>query len=362
MSGIPTDRTLTFTIPLWFTSLRVTFGPPSSEITSAERSCPEERGGEGSQAVTLLPPQFLTSTPFPSLRPRSGHAHRGAQQVTPITRVPLDIFLSIIDFLPPADIASLALTGKCIHTALGGNTVFKSVLKTVEDRVSFLRRIEQHFPNHLLCHQCGFFHSREAVDTLAFKETECYAKNGKFEFGWYDLPFTKFQEVMNRHRFGENAGPPMETLSRPGAAVQSCCASRHIRYVKTEPKIIGSELILTVWVWGTFDRHLTRADAAANWLLRAFCPHQLASAVVALLRPRVGRGYCLRCPHCLSEFVLEFLPSSCCEFTVTLCMGYNLGDGRSPLANTRWGKLTTPVAMGDDACEISYYDLRYITR
>ncbi|PGH23420.1 hypothetical protein AJ80_02530 [Polytolypa hystricis UAMH7299] len=122
-------------------------------------------------------------------------------------------------YLSTADKASLALVCKNFWNVLNGPKIIEKLERpegqwqgdddgVKMDRLDFLQRLEVQFPKRLLCHQCATFHRRRQtwcwmLDLSTI--TRCDMMNGVFNNWIYepDLPFSRAQEAMNRHRYGD---------------------------------------------------------------------------------------------------------------------------------------------------------------
>ncbi|KAM7196776.1 hypothetical protein V8F33_005895 [Rhypophila sp. PSN 637] len=70
--------------------------------------------------------------------------------------LPIELFLSIVAFLPPGSVAGLALVNKELKAKLG-RSVFE--LKSKSDRWHFLQLIERDCPDRIACPECIVIHS-----------------------------------------------------------------------------------------------------------------------------------------------------------------------------------------------------------
>jgi hypothetical protein len=86
-----------------------------------------------------------------------------------IALLPNDLWMSIADFLTPADAANLALASRTLYSRLGLLPWrFLSQPENTDDRADFLVSQDRYYPHHLLCFPCGRFHVRtkEGHETL----------------------------------------------------------------------------------------------------------------------------------------------------------------------------------------------------
>ncbi|KAK2787960.1 hypothetical protein FQN52_006966 [Onygenales sp. PD_12] len=145
-----------------------------------------------------------------------------------INKLPLDIiyYLGTSDYLSLVDKSSLALVCKNFWNVLNGPKVLQPLRRPAvgvgltdneaqakEQRLEFLQRLEIQFPKHLLCHHCVTFHLRPKPAWRTPQDLSiigrCDMENGVLFSTWGSLPllpFTLAQEIMNRHRYGDEYG------------------------------------------------------------------------------------------------------------------------------------------------------------
>jgi hypothetical protein len=81
-----------------------------------------------------------------------------------------------------------------------------------KDRLDFLCRLQVDYPEHLLFYQCASFHCHLGGWFWGSTDfTACDSKTRVFEDSSVDLylPFSRAQEVMNRHQNGWDYGSPV---------------------------------------------------------------------------------------------------------------------------------------------------------
>lgn len=158
-----------------------------------------------------------------------------------------------MDNLSPTEAATLALSSKAIL-----NTIGRQVLRIEdpEDRIGLLKHLEMFYPKHVLCYRCGKFHLCRRRALKLDNETPCDKENGYFTIfpiGIFDhkhtIPFTMFQGVMNRHRYGRKHGLNKSLLRR-------CDYYRYYPLRKSlRAEIVDDRLILE---WNIATYHETR--------------------------------------------------------------------------------------------------------
>ena len=273
----------------------------------------------------------------------------------PILQLPLDVLRYLVDRIPAADAAALALSSKAILSAIGHEILR---IEGTEDRVKLLRHLEIFFPGHLLCYQCGKFHRRQNKFHVYEEDTECDRKNGRF---WgkafvLDLPFTKAQEIMNRHRYGRKHGISEKNLDR--------CLYRYFvspfdrRSEKTRAKIVDDQLLIETEIL-FFNEHEQRPVLCQGC---RFCPH-LASWDFQFDETSYDNTTFIRCVECPTEIRLDVIfwsPFYIATFRTTVWC--NLGPCRSPF-EIEWRALTDSSSTDTDHTSniyISRKEARYI--
>lgn len=272
--------------------------------------------------------------------------------------LPVEIFLYVVDQLPPPDTAALSLTSKTLLNIVGHQTLR---LENIYDRRELLRRFEAHYPQHLLCHQCGIFHrrprrTRKAMLTHHRSNNEtvyCDRKNGTFRNFHHSLqiPFSLVQEVMNRHRYGRKHGlrPNVLNFLEP--------------FLQTEPfettaKIIQGELSLSVDERACVSSSAFNFETTVKSKYRKYCPHFSTSNIDQFpARPmeksteqQSSQRLFFRCLECKTVVYLEYVTSSPAMRMSHLrtTAWYNLGRCSDPfdpqwLAVTGEAKLYPPT-------------------
>ncbi|KAK2760897.1 hypothetical protein FQN54_002138 [Arachnomyces sp. PD_36] len=268
-----------------------------------------------------------------------------------ILLLPVDVVRYIVDNIPPPEAAALALSSKAILNTVGRQVL---IIESVEDRVEFLKHLEIFYPKHVLCYQCGKFHQcqRNAVMHV----TPCDAKNGWFisdadhSIRADRVPFTIFQGIMNRHRYGGKHGIPRVPLLHP-------LFSRSTRWYKPYrlwAKIVDNELILKRDLFTPFGREPY-----------FYCPHLKLDDIERYYEYRSWSStepVLVQCIFCGTEIRLDFFTSNGEPWRSRVRVWYNLGHCRSPF-DDKWQALTQlrefrePSAMTISPSEARYIDL-----
>ncbi|KAK2813446.1 hypothetical protein FQN50_000762 [Emmonsiellopsis sp. PD_5] len=277
-----------------------------------------------------------------------------------INKLPLDIiyYLGTSDYLSPADKASLALVCKNFWNVLNGHKVLRQLGRatvgvgwTVKEeqvnqpRLDFLQRLEIQFPKRLLCYPCATFH--RCRKPAWYSEyyfsyvSRCDMQNGTLRNADYRpiLPFTLAQEIMNRHRYGDDYGySPLTDLEfDPRLAYRE---GREARY-SFRARIINDELVVKIDYAVLFrNDSLKDKTDALQWIF-----YQCTSLGYdwpdyrADLRKQAKECRSVRCQECLTEARLIVDPTySTKRGEVWLTKYINLGPCSNPF-DPKWRRL-----------------------
>lgn len=260
-----------------------------------------------------------------------------------IRNLPTELLCDIANLLSPADAAALVLTNKAVLNAVGHQILR---FEGLEDRVEFLKRLEILFPKHLLCYQCGRFHRRRRRGHRT-KSTSCDRRNGLLFHGIssLNLPFTRVQEVMNRHRYGKQHGVSVKSLNERRTL---SLGTSDFKTEVTRAKIIGDQLFIKVAIFVRCedrDRDFNR-DCQ-------YCPHQ-TSWNLELREHDYLLHKAMRCLECSTEVRFDKFGNGR-PFTT---IWYNLGECRSPFED-EWRSLTE-VTGSRSRRFINFEEARYM--
>ncbi|KAK2740895.1 hypothetical protein FQN55_008594 [Onygenales sp. PD_40] len=296
----------------------------------------------------------------------------------PINKLPLDLiyYLGTSDYLPPADKASLALVCKNFWNVLNGPKVLRRLGRATvgvgwivneeqvnQQRLDFLQRLEIRFPKRVLCYPCATFHRcRKPAWCPAWSPgynlsyiSRCDMQNGALRNADYQpiLPFTLVQEIMNRHRYGDEYGYyPVTDLEFDSRLIYP--RGRDARY-SFRARIINDELVVKVDYAVLFrnDSPKDKADAW-EWIfsqckgLRRNWPEYRAD-----LRKQAKECRAFRCWECLAEARLIIDPAySTKRGEVWLTKYINLGPCRTPF-DPKWRRLFNSI-------HLCYYAKNYV--
>lgn len=100
-------------------------------------------------------------SPHKSIPPRSGISHMGA-----LGRLPVELLLSITDFLPSVDLICFSLCNHRLFELFLGPGANRLPLSTRYKRLSLLNRLERDLPKYLACDICTILHRYDGSESL----------------------------------------------------------------------------------------------------------------------------------------------------------------------------------------------------
>jgi hypothetical protein len=144
-----------------------------------------------------------------------------------LASLPEDVWQRVASFLSPADTAILAISLKMLSQKLGfGPLRDMNQLQNRDQRISFLHRIDKHYPRHLLCFPCAKYHFRTQpgkeslkADYVANPLFACpntrntYLPRMRLVHGRY-LPYSFVQLPLRADRHASPYGITADALSR----------------------------------------------------------------------------------------------------------------------------------------------------
>jgi len=319
---------------------------------------------------------------------------RRPEPLTPIDHItshlPLGIWELILDYLSPADAASLAFSSKPLRRLLGPEPWNALNLpENFQFKIDFLIPMDQYLPNHLLCFLCASYHYRtelghetlkpalvhnpifncpKALD-LPFPRTRITPRR--------NLPFSFAQLVMRAHNYGPQYGIPLDSLARRWkedhwshqsqyAIIKGHLFMRVISSAFASGGLTPSEQRLLLY---SRDDYSPYFSACAHWrdgLLMDLCKcalghipaprdlgglHAVSVKIDDRLHKRVYDPDSLvtlceecrpmrRCPECPSEYLIELKKmeeraTNSFKRAIMVTRWCDLGDGTSP-ASSEW--------------------------
>lgn len=205
--------------------------------------------------------------PFSSqrLQPLPGGMHtKGVEEVqqqrirTTLETIPLEVILSICDFLPPRSKATLAVTSKKLHNSLGDR--YLALLKEKrmqEEKRSLLMLLKKDLRGLYLCWRCEQFHPITNCLSVgsgysASTELQCVQEDGILELdSTHQMHFRHAYALMTRfrHHWPHNDEYAKLTFQHDGP-VHYCPKGGHTAKstISVLPQVRDQELFLSISV------------------------------------------------------------------------------------------------------------------
>jgi hypothetical protein len=284
------------------------------------------------------------------------------RQHSSLSKLPIELLLSITAYLDVSDAACLALTHQALAAKLG--PLFWVSLQTTEaayiQREIFLNRLTQDLPDFWCCQPCLRLHRKALVPpsvSLQISPLECLTRDhnvllgshtacGHQDMSRYALRFPHVHLAMKKHRNGGNYGIPIKSLEV--TEVQTYSGNETEKKITTlfsvEPEITSDEMYLRVQHWALFP--LFNPLRYEKLTFTHFCHHDfrcrslLSNIVKAYEVARHESGILsncrtLRCLTCSAEFEIEIRYFENGSTALVITKWLNLGPGESPRHN-KW--------------------------
>lgn len=165
-------------------------------------------------------------------------------------RLPTELILLIVSFLPEASAASFTLCNRFVMRSLG-TQYFE---KPKDQREGFLLLLEKDLPEHVYCYRCKYLHRPRTADIpedRSFYRTKrpCQ-KAGRnllsFDYFIRNFYFIQLQLIMKRYRLGLDLTAYLNTFR---ATVTQKNDGGYNYQWSTEPRIINGEFYLRSQHW-----------------------------------------------------------------------------------------------------------------
>lgn len=314
-----------------------------------------------------------------------------------LSSLPTSIWLRVTSFLTAADSACLAISSRVFYEKLG--TVFLLALNAPENehqKVDFLHRLDRHFPEHLLCFQCGKFHQRTNYRKESLKAD--YVSNPLFTCPnvrntvlprmrlthGRELPYSFVQLATRGNRHSISHGIKHDSLARKWRCKDSQWSHR-TRYMMHDGHLLvrvvsqciappAAEMTETSQRHLLYDReeYIPFFSVCAHWKdgnLMPMCkcalshiPSPPKSYAQQLKKaPKISRNAAhpnfivqgcddcrpaRRCPECPSEYLIEVNmiedfndPVTPFKHAIVVTRWSDLGDGSSPFTSPEWAAI-----------------------
>ncbi|KIW19577.1 hypothetical protein PV08_00150 [Exophiala spinifera] len=167
-----------------------------------------------------------------SLAERTEMLHRDKAHVPGsevLSRLPSHAWKQVVESLPLADVASLALSCKAFLHLLGPSTwTALNDVSNVSAKIDFLRRLDKDLPDHLLCFPCAIYHVRTQKGNEILRPTnianplfncpnafnpEKRISRTRLTVG-RSLPLPFAQLVLRAHRYSADHGVAIDSMAR----------------------------------------------------------------------------------------------------------------------------------------------------
>lgn len=273
-----------------------------------------------------------------------------ALELSELSKLPPEIIVHIARFLPPESILSFSLCCRPFYLEFGPQA-FKNLAQSSQF-FEFLTLLARDLPNHVPCYYCKKFHAIEKAQQHVFfvyrdeiTWLPCWKANYNFTF--YHLhktfSFTVFQMAMKRYSQGLNCSELLNLLSckethyRDGYIKHHTALARvvHGSMVVREHKIVMVPLAKSILIQGT-QQITVCPHISLIWNLHSQGLHGIVERIEPFRRdiPRNAwnwQGLVRQCPHCLTDFSLEFEQFEEKVEAVFVTKWQDLGQGQSPI-------------------------------
>ncbi|OQU95279.1 hypothetical protein CLAIMM_01510 [Cladophialophora immunda] len=305
-----------------------------------------------------------------------------------LRRLPDTTWKRIVEFLDPADRASLALSCKPFRDLLG--TEVWTTLNAPENRdakANFLGYLDQQLPDHLLCFPCGIYHVRTQKGQEILRPTnisnpifncpnafnaENKVSRQRITVG-RSLPFPFVQLLLRAHKYSKEHGIHIDSMSRRYkdrdgewshqtryAIVNGHLLVRVISSAFATPALPPAGLRRLLYSHG--DNYHPYFSVCAHWRDGNLMP-SVKCALSHIPKPPEGGGIAgaaakvqyhmhrpsplitlcsecrpmRRCPECPTEYLIEMRmqedksdPMKLFKHAIVITRWSDLGDGSSP--------------------------------
>ncbi|ETI22588.1 hypothetical protein G647_06664 [Cladophialophora carrionii CBS 160.54] len=144
-------------------------------------------------------------------------------------RFPASVWSRMVEFMGPADKASLAFSCKPFRDLLGtGVWTDLNIAENRDAKIDLLGRLDEHLPNHLLCFPCAIYHVRSQKGQEVLRPTnvsnpifncpnvfniENKVSRHRITVG-RALPFPFVQLILRGQKYSKEHGIPIDSMSR----------------------------------------------------------------------------------------------------------------------------------------------------
>jgi hypothetical protein len=165
--------------------------------------------------------------------------------------LPKDLILCIVDASPPASAACFALCNQSLSALISKKSWAILDRKWFEERFEFATSIARDLPSYSPCQICAKLHPRSDVpwpQSIQSSRHKCiyYASHLVLSGSLpYRLTFTHIQLAMERYRYGNESGVPLEAFAYSQVTSgEDEVIGEYTRLFSAEPQIVSGELLL----------------------------------------------------------------------------------------------------------------------
>ena len=319
-----------------------------------------------------------------------------------IADLSVEVWRRIAWFLSPADAASLAVSTKTLYQKLGSEALL--ALNDAENRhhkITFLHRLDEQLPRHLLCFPCAKYHLRSNPGKETLKAD--YVANPLFNcpntrttflprlrlVHGRELPYSFVQLALRGANHTPTHGIQHESLSRRWKCKDSGWSHttrymihngrllmRVVSQIYSPPSAEMTETSMRVLLYDR-EEYTPFFSVCAHWrdgdLMRlckcalSHVPSPPVSYIQQLKqRPKISRALAApnfivrgcddcrparRCPECPTEYLVEIQmaedkndPIRPFKHAIVVTRWSDLGDGSSPYTSPEWLAITTTTS------------------
>ncbi|KAE9369018.1 hypothetical protein N431DRAFT_470692 [Stipitochalara longipes BDJ] len=186
--------------------------------------------------------------------------------LAPLEKVPAEMLLFIIDFLPPSSAPLLSLTSQTLLKKLG-NKYLRQINKERPAKIkkfphgtlrpltlnnkeyeTFMQLLDKDLPNSIYCFYCKLLHPPSKTKQGYFpgpewKELPCSRVNRYQRAYQHNLTFSAVQFTMKRHRLGLDTSSQLEAMRSSNHSYNEL-TNKYKWHASTEPRIRDGKLLL----------------------------------------------------------------------------------------------------------------------
>lgn len=267
---------------------------------------------------------------------------------SPFTKLPIELTVSIAEFLPLQAAASFTLTCRPVWYILGNQYLDRlSATGHEPDRLAFLELLERDLPRQILCYDCQLLHSgtKRRYNSLwcEYNDVPCAARDATSYVEYYiqeGFCSVTFQSAMKLYRNRLNYSDQLSLLTGFGSPFAHGYDYKWI----SVPRIINGHFILRHQTWFLYP--VGYEVIIPNIIYTDICPHWIfnslgSSGLKTKLSCRISHWDNLRlnsrcstcsglfqCDICPTEFQIDTKDFSENGIALIITRWLDLGEGR----------------------------------